>query len=121
MYNYNITTQELSDYNADMVELSTINRIPTEAEMEEMYVDDLTHEHNGYWSEDSGRWEWRDNETDALRAYIEWDKESQSYCWINAECDHGECQYDAGEIDLAKAKAMEDWAYFHSINERWGW
>lgn len=113
MYNYNITAQELSDYNADMVELSTINRVPTEEEMEEMYIDDLNHKHNGYWFYGANRWEWLDRDTDQLRAYIEWDEESQSYCWINAECEHGECQYDADEIGLAKVKAMEDWAYYH--------
>lgn len=37
MYNYNITAQEISDYNADMLEMS--GYIPTDAEMQEMYND----------------------------------------------------------------------------------
>lgn len=42
MYNYNITAQELSDYNADMMELSA-PYIPTDEEMEEMYADAQEH------------------------------------------------------------------------------
>jgi hypothetical protein len=38
MYNYNITAQAISDYNADMMELSA-PYIPTDEEMEEMYAD----------------------------------------------------------------------------------
>lgn len=37
MYNYNITIQEISDYNADMLELmAEFLAPPTEEEMEEM-------------------------------------------------------------------------------------
>lgn len=39
MYDYNITAQEISDYNAEMLEQSGINYIPTEEEMEQMYAD----------------------------------------------------------------------------------
>ena len=35
MYDYNITAQEISDYNADMLEMS--GYIPTDAEMQAMY------------------------------------------------------------------------------------
>lgn len=38
MYDYRITAQELSDYNADMMEMSA-PYIPTDEEMEEMYED----------------------------------------------------------------------------------
>lgn len=38
MYDHNITAQELSDYNADMMEMS-VPYIPTDEEMEEMYAD----------------------------------------------------------------------------------
>ena len=38
MYDYRITAQELSNYNADMMELSA-PYIPTDEEMEEMYQD----------------------------------------------------------------------------------
>ena len=114
MYNHNITIQEISDYNADMAEMNAINYIPTEEEVNEMYIDSLTQEHNGYWFNTGKRWEWLSNEDNKLRAYIEWDEESQSYQWINAEEDHGECQYDADEINLAKIKAMEDWIHYHT-------
>ena len=40
MYDYNLTAQEISDYNADMLELSGELLAPlTHAEMEEMYAD----------------------------------------------------------------------------------
>jgi hypothetical protein len=39
MYNHNITIAEYSDYLADMAELNSINYIPTEEEMEEIYKD----------------------------------------------------------------------------------
>lgn len=39
MYNHNITIAKYSDYLADMAELSSVNYIPTEEEMEEMYAD----------------------------------------------------------------------------------
>lgn len=39
MYNHNITIAEHSDYIADMAEMSAINYIPTDEEMEEMYAD----------------------------------------------------------------------------------
>ena len=35
MYDYHITAQEISDYNADMLEMS--GYIPTDAEMQAMY------------------------------------------------------------------------------------
>ena len=120
MYNHNITIQEMSDYVADMAEMSAPYE-PTEAELTAMQVDHLTNEHKGYWFKDGDRWEWRDNTTDELRAFIEWDASSDSYCWTNVECDHGECQYGPDEIDLAKVKAMEDWEYFHDMHNRWGW
>jgi hypothetical protein len=37
MLDYNITAQEISDYNADMLEMS--GYIPTDAEMQAMYED----------------------------------------------------------------------------------
>ena len=37
MYDYNLTAQEISDYNADMLELAGIEYQPTDEEMEEMY------------------------------------------------------------------------------------
>lgn len=40
MLDYNITAQEISDYNADMLEMS--GYIPTDAEMRAMY-EDATH------------------------------------------------------------------------------
>lgn len=39
MYDYNLTAQEISDYNADMMELAYAEYIPTDEEMEEMYAD----------------------------------------------------------------------------------
>ena len=39
MYDYNMTTQEISDYNADMLELAGIQYQPTSEELEEMYAD----------------------------------------------------------------------------------
>ena len=39
MYNYNLTAQEISDYNADMLELAGTQYQPTDEEMEEMYAD----------------------------------------------------------------------------------
>ena len=36
MYNYNITAQELSDYFADMAEMSNEACFPSDEEMEEM-------------------------------------------------------------------------------------
>lgn len=39
MYDYNLTTQAISDYLADMAELAGMNYQPTEEEMEEMYAD----------------------------------------------------------------------------------
>ena len=39
MYDYNLTAQEISDYNADMLELAGTDYQPTDEEMEEMYMD----------------------------------------------------------------------------------
>ena len=39
MYDYNLTAQAISDYNADMLELAGTEYQPTEEEMEEMYAD----------------------------------------------------------------------------------
>lgn len=39
MYDYNLTMQEISDYNADMLELAGTEYQPTDEEMEEMYAD----------------------------------------------------------------------------------
>ena len=39
MYDYNLTAQEISDYNADMLELAGTDYQPTDEEMEEMYAD----------------------------------------------------------------------------------
>ena len=39
MYNYNLTAQEISDYNADMLELAGTEYQPTDEEMEEIYAD----------------------------------------------------------------------------------
>lgn len=39
MYDYNMTIQEISDYNADMLELAGTDYQPTDEEMEEMYAD----------------------------------------------------------------------------------
>lgn len=39
MYDYNLTAQEISDYNADMLELAGTQYQPTDEEMEEMYAD----------------------------------------------------------------------------------
>ena len=39
MYDYNLTAQEISDYNADMLELAGTEYQPTDEEMEEMYTD----------------------------------------------------------------------------------
>ena len=42
MYDYNLTAQEISDYNADMLELAGTDYQPTDEEMEEMYADAKT-------------------------------------------------------------------------------
>lgn len=39
MYDYNLTAREISDYNADMMELAYPEYTPTNEEMEEMYAD----------------------------------------------------------------------------------
>lgn len=39
MYDYNLTAQEISDYNADMLELAGTEYQPTDEEMEEMFAD----------------------------------------------------------------------------------
>lgn len=39
MYDYNLTAQEISDYNADMLELAGTQYQPTDEEMEEIYAD----------------------------------------------------------------------------------
>ena len=39
MYDYNLTAQEISDYNADMLELAGTDYQPTDEGMEEMYAD----------------------------------------------------------------------------------
>ena len=39
MYDYNLTAQEISDYNADMLELAGTEYQPTDEEMKEMYAD----------------------------------------------------------------------------------
>lgn len=39
MYDYNLTAQAISDYNADMMERAHTEYIPTDKEMEEMYAD----------------------------------------------------------------------------------
>lgn len=40
MYDYNLTAQEISDYNADMLELrGEFFAPPTDEEMEEIYAD----------------------------------------------------------------------------------
>ena len=39
MYDYNMTIQEISDYNADMLELAGTDYQLTDEEMEEMYAD----------------------------------------------------------------------------------
>ena len=39
MYDYNLTAQEISDYNADMLELAGTDYQPNDEEMEEMYAD----------------------------------------------------------------------------------
>ena len=39
MYDYNLTAQEISDYNADMLELVGETYFPSDEEMEEMYAD----------------------------------------------------------------------------------
>ena len=39
MYNYNLAIQEISDYNADMLELAGTEYQPTSEELEEMYMD----------------------------------------------------------------------------------
>ena len=38
MYDYNMTAQEISDYNADMLELAGTDYQPTDEEMEEMFM-----------------------------------------------------------------------------------
>ena len=38
MYDYNLTAQEISDYNADMLELAGTDYQPTDEEMEEMFM-----------------------------------------------------------------------------------
>ena len=38
MYDYNLTAQEISDYNADMLELAYAEYTPTDEEMKEMYA-----------------------------------------------------------------------------------
>ena len=42
MYDYNLTAQEISDYNADMLELAGTEYQPTDEEMEEIYADAKT-------------------------------------------------------------------------------
>ena len=39
MYDYNLTAQAISDYNADMMELAHTECILTDEEMKEMYTD----------------------------------------------------------------------------------
>ena len=39
MYDYSLTAQAISDYNADMMELAHNDYVPTIEEMEEMYED----------------------------------------------------------------------------------
>lgn len=39
MYDYNMTAQEISDYNADMLELAGTEYQPTSEELDEMYAD----------------------------------------------------------------------------------
>ena len=39
MYDYNLTVQEISDYNADMLELAGTEYQPTDEEIEEIYAD----------------------------------------------------------------------------------
>lgn len=39
MYDYNLTAQEISDYNADMLELAGTECQLTSEELEEMYID----------------------------------------------------------------------------------
>lgn len=78
------------------------------------YVYELSRELGGAWYECSdNRYEWCDWDTEELRAYIEYDAESETYTWINAECDHGEDGYIIDEIDEAKEKAMLDWERYH--------
>jgi hypothetical protein len=78
------------------------------------YVYELSRELGGAWYEcGDNRYEWCDWDTEELRAYIEYDAETKTYQWINAECDHGEHGYIADEIDEAKEKAMLDWKRYH--------
>jgi hypothetical protein len=77
------------------------------------YINDMSNSMGGYWYEENERHIWRDWDTDEIRAYIEWDKDSKSYMWVNAECEHGESGYEPEEIDEAMIKAMADWERYH--------
>ena len=39
MYDYNMAIQEISDYNADMLELASTQYQPTSEELNEIYMD----------------------------------------------------------------------------------
>lgn len=78
------------------------------------WVDSESYRMNGDWYKVSDtRHEWRDDETDELRAYLEYDADDNSWLWINAEHDHGTEGYSVDELDEAKADAMADWEKWH--------
>lgn len=78
------------------------------------WVDNESYRMHGNWYKVSDiRHEWCDDETDEVRAYLEYDAEDNSWFWINAEHDHGAENYSADELDEAKADAMADWEKWH--------
>lgn len=78
------------------------------------WVDDESCRMHGDWYKVSDtRYEWCDDETDEVRAYLEYDAEDNSWFWVNAEHDHGAEGYSVDELDVAKADAMADWEKWH--------
>lgn len=78
------------------------------------WVDDECNRMSGDWYKvNDTRYEWLDDDTDEVRAYLEYDAEDNSWFWINAEHNHGAEGYSADELDEAKADAMADWEMWH--------
>lgn len=82
------------------------------------WVDDESYRMGAEWYEVSDtRHEWRDDETDEVRAYLEYDADENHWLWVNAEHDHGAEGYSVDELDEAKADAMVDWEKWHNDEE----
>lgn len=103
---------KLSEYK-DAVDDIIYARKDVDAAPSDWVDDECDRMNSGWYKASDTRYEWCDDDTDEIRAYLEYDAEDNSWFWINAEHNHGAEGYSVDELDDAKADAMADWEKWH--------